>query len=216
MASIFETLAVLAIITSALAFFVGLQSYRAYRYTGRRYLLNFVAGFLLLGLSYSLFVFILMSLGSPETIALETWARLILDTGGFCLLAYAYYSRTHARQTMALAIVSATSIVSILFVATARLQPTQFDNYFYFVNWLLVLYIALKSLRGYLHTESKQSILVTAGFLGLAFGQFSWMIWAVDNGIFSFVLAQILRTVSYLLILLAFFLLIKGREGKKV
>jgi hypothetical protein len=192
--------------STVLAFIVALWTYRAYRVTGKRYLLNFMAGFLMLGVSFYLLRQGLPPFGSFAVYPEFQWPYLAARTGGYALIASAYYARKRHGETAILSIVILVVIAAISFLISSPPVPGTYvnvDGYLSAANAILALYIFGKAAQGYVQLPRMRNALVVSGFGALALSQYSWVLWAFDGGTLAFAMAQLVRVVGLILLALA-------------
>lgn len=187
----------------------------AYRFTGRRYLLNFAVGFFLLGLSFYIVAFAL----PPDLLAEVTpgyeWPRLIVQTAGFGLVASAYYGKKHRGETMVL--LSTVSVVVVLLPVASEgvfnlIAFEVVDKYFFVLTGFLAFYVFTEAVRGTLQNLTMGNSVVIAGFASLAIGQYTLALWALDSGVYSAVIAQLWRILGLSLFTVVFLLSRTRRE----
>ncbi len=210
MVSDFDVLAfigITSIASSILAFVIAFQAYRAYRFTQRRYLLNFLFGFLMLGVSYYLIAFGIEVAQTPNIAQRFEWPRLIVQSIAFALIASAYYTKQKHSERVFLAGLIALAAIAVPLVLTqlaSTVSVKLVDQYFFLVNFILSLYVFGKSGQGYTKTGRKESVIVISGFGLLALSQYTWFIWAFEGGTISFLAANLVRLLGLILITAAF------------
>jgi hypothetical protein len=205
MASLADALTIgFGTLTTILAFLISFQAYRAYRFTGRRYLVNFVASFLLLGISFYLVGFLFSSVVSPVLQRNLEWVRLVMQAVAYGLLASAYFSRSRRGESLLLGVLVTAALVTIpLLNLVTPPPPSPVNEYIYFAIFILTLYILTQVSRGYAVNQESVAFLATSGFGLLAFSQFSWFIWSADGGVISILFALLFRLFGLTLIVLS-------------
>jgi hypothetical protein len=184
-------------LSTLLALLIGFQAYRAYRFTGRKYLVNFSASFLLLGGSYYLVGFLLTPFGSPAVNPPLEWERLVLQSTAYLLLASAYFSKSGRGEEITLFSLLAVAAISVpLLNLVSPPSEVPFDEYFYLLNFLLSIYVLARASRGYVSTQQRPATFAAAGFFLLTFSQFSWVIWDTDGGSVSLLFALLFRLLG--------------------
>ena len=214
MAGAYEILILSSVASSLLAAVIAIQASRAYWFTKRRYLLNFVSGFFLMSISYYLLAFGLEPIGRLEIAAGFEWPRLVVQATAFALIASSYYSKDRSGERFFLAGFAALGSLAFLFVLLAHPPNGGADEFVFLINTILSVYVFGKSAQGYQKGGTKESRLAVIGFGLLAVGQYTWLIWGLDGGDASFLFASSSRAIG-LAIIASSFLLFKRREDRK-
>jgi hypothetical protein len=189
------------LLSSALAFCIAYLMLRSYRVVRREYLLGFPIGFTFLGLSYLLLG---VAYASPSYAEITSWLHLLVGTYGFAFLAGTYFlrqiRRSVARWVFSLLVVLAVVLVLVVVVPPSLLIPPYAlaDEAFRIVNLGLLAYVILSLSRLVKAEPYEVSTLVLAGFVCLAIGQYSLLLWALDEGFWAFVSAHLWRLAGLL------------------
>lgn len=188
-----------------LAYFVAYKGYSAFKVTGRRYLVNFIAGFVILGTSYLVLPLVLQPPGLTVSPSLE-WVRLLAQASGFALVGSSYYTRARKGENIMLGafllLIIIATIVDILFPPLA-LRVSSTDALLFMVNAILALYIAHQVAFAGRPGGRFKVQLVGYGFGGLLASQYTWLVWSFDGGLFAFGLAQTMRLIGLAVLALA-------------
>jgi hypothetical protein len=193
------------LLSAGLAFVIAYLMLRSFRVIRKEYLLGFPIGFSFLALSY---VSLGMSYTFPSVEEIASWVSLLLATYGFAFLAATYFLTRKSRMGSSIGQVSQwllsllviLTVILVLAVVTRHFLPTYrvADETFRIVNLGLLSYIIV-SLNQLLKAEPDHvSTMVLVGFSCLGLGQYSLLLWALDQGFWSFALAHLLRLAGLL------------------
>jgi hypothetical protein len=194
-----------AIASTLLAFYVALAGYSAYRYTGRRYLLNFFAGFILLGVSFAILALLLQPTGSLTVNPGLEWVRHLVQLGGFLLIASSYVTKIRRGETALLVLFTFGVLAAVGFtlaVPGSAPRTSVADELVFLANALLALYVVNQVIGAAPGAGKFHSGLVVYGFGILAVSQYTWLIWSFDGGSLAFALAEALRLVGLAMLVL--------------
>jgi hypothetical protein len=206
----------LAATSSVLALVLALQSYHAYRFVRKSYLLNFSAGFLLLAISYAVLLPLALGVKLPGNFQdtddiLNYPVFSVMETVGYALIALAY-SQTKKSRTMLFGLISFVIALVILVLLPSSFVPLYVDVILYLVNTSLVAYVLFHMLKIMPPTD-----LVFVGFLLLGIHEYTQFITQVAELIYNypddgyFLISEIIR-ISALAFLCASFLVIRFRK----
>jgi hypothetical protein len=214
--------------SSALSFVLAFESYHAFKYSKKEYLLNFSAGFLLLALSYLILVLIATGLanipihfGDTDDIA-NFPVIAVMETLGYGLIALAYSQTVRTKKTLTFLMTMVVFLV-VLALVSKSFVPANVDIAVYLLNTGLLGFVLYHMLKVMPPVD-----LVFAGFLALAMNEYTMLIGAVNESLFTytdegtFLFAQILRFIALLMLVGAFLVsrrqvvrprLVEGIEG---
>jgi hypothetical protein len=197
--------AVSELLSTALAIYTAHLMLRLYRIIRRDYLLGFPIGFTSLALSYSFYAvrYVFPSLGE-----LAGWLGLMFGTYGFAFIAGTYFlrKRSEAKSLLAKArlwFFSLGVILLILFYLLivvplfARFPAYQdADDIFRLVNVALLTYTIFSLNRAVRDEPRGLESNVLLGFLFLTIGQYTHLIYALEDGSWSLVFTYLLRILG--------------------
>jgi hypothetical protein len=192
-------------LSAILAVYIAHLMLRSFRMIRRDYLLGFPIGFTSLALSYSFYAvrYVFPSLGE-----LAGWLGLMFGTYGFSFIAGTYFlrKRSEAKSLLAktrlwffslgvvLLILFYLLIVVPLFAAFPVYQDA--DDIFRLVNVALLTY-TIFSLNQAVRDEPRGlETSVLLGFVFLTIGQYTHMIYALEDGSWSLAFAYLLRILG--------------------
>lgn len=195
------------LISAGICLLIAYLMFKSSRYFHRQYLLGLPIGFSFLALSYILLGLSLYGIPGGEAAGyLGFFAR----TYGFAFIAGTYFLkgrdawRSIGRSAvwlfalmLVLALLAFLIIIVPPFLELPSLQIA--DDYFYVVNLGLVGYIIFclyRTLKG-----GKIASAVLLGFGLLLMSQYSGLIWALEDGVYSLTLAHLVRTVGLVMLL---------------
>lgn len=177
-------LSIAAALTAVFSVFV----LRAYRLTGRVWLLSFCLGFALLEVSF-LFVLFNRFFGKGALYSGTLWVHQVIQTAGFGFIAATYYMKDRDLPVRRLGLfagvcVAALIVALILYFAMPADMAISLqmwtDEYLYGAGLGLVAYALSKAAKG-IAAGPRRTILVPAGFSAFAIGQISWVYWGITD-----------------------------------
>jgi len=199
------------IVSAALSFILVGFMIKPYQYTGESRYIGLPLGFTFLGISY---LFMGLALSSNNILFVEEmkWLQLFTQAYAFSFLAMAYYfsrqtlersSRLRWHIIFSALIVGLMTSYLIVFVPPIFALPSYktVDEYFRGFNIIFGSCIALYTLRGHALKPDPKTIWAPLGYLLLAFGQYSSLIWSLDSSFSAFVGAHIIRLAGLLVFL---------------
>ena len=194
------TVAASVILTLVIVF----ESYRAYRYTKRDYLLTFVWGFALLAVSYALllphqFGIHLPTLGYTNGDILTYPPRLVIESAGFILIGLAYSRTPWAKYLLYSIVALLIVLVSLVILPIAPKVPFSVDALLHFLNLVVICYILYHMLE-----KTRPTDLVMIAFLIMAVNQYTGIIDTLQTGELTVFLVQITRVLSLIIFFVAF------------
>jgi len=208
-----SSLIVIEIVSAALAFVLVRFMIKPYQYTGETRYIGLPLGFAFLGISY-IFMGVALSPNNPSFVIEEMkWLQLFTQAYAFVFLAvtYIFSKPTPKRNTqlwwqILFSILIFAMIVSclIVFIPPMFTLPSYktVDEYFRSFNIIFASYISLYTLRIHALKPDRKTMLAPIGYILLAFGQYSSLIWSLDSSESAFVGAHILRLMGLLIFLL--------------
>jgi hypothetical protein len=133
--------------SAALCFVLAVQAYHLNRYADKDYLLNFSAGFLLLGLSFLVLVPLALGLNFPrqfedtdDIVNFPVFAAM--QTMGYALIAFGYYQSCPARMVL-LGLVGSLILIVFPVLLLDSILASSVDIILYLVNISLLGFIPL-------------------------------------------------------------------------
>jgi len=198
-------------ISAALCFILVRFMIKPYQYTGEGRYIGLPLGFAFLGISY---LFMGLALSSNNSLFVEEmkWLQLFTQAYAFAFLAVTYYFSKQAVEGSsrlrwhiffsALIIAMITSYL-IVFAPPLFALPSYktVDEYFRGFNIIFASFIAFYTLRIHAHRPNPKTIWAPLGYVFLAFGQYSSLIWSLDSSFSAFVGAHIIRLAGLLVFL---------------
>ena len=200
------------IVSAVLCFILVRFMMKPYQYTGESRYIGLPLGFSFLGASY-----LLMGLASffETTLFVEDikWLQLFTQAYAFAFLTATYYfsKQTLERNTrlwwqiiFSGLVVGAIASYLIVFEPPLFALPSYkiVDEYFRGLNIILVSYISIHTLRSHALKPDPNTIWIPLGYILLAFGQYSSLIWSLDSSSSAFVGAHAIRLAALLVFLL--------------
>jgi uncharacterized membrane protein len=207
---------ILAEIVSAILCFVLVRfMMKPYQYTGESRYIGLPLGFSFLGASYLLMG---LALYFETTFYVEDikWLQLFTQAYAFAFLAATYYfskqplkrnTRLWWQVIFSALVVGAIASYLIVFEPPSLALPSYktVDEYFKGLNIILVAYITVHTIRSHASQPDPKTIWIPLGYILLAFGQYSSLIWSLDSSYSAFVGAHIVRLAALLIFLFVAF-----------
>lgn len=187
-----------------LALVIIFESYRAYKYTRRDYLLAFIWGFGLLAISYALLIPAQFGLKLP-TIGYESGdilnypPRLVVESAGFLLISLAYSRTPKARYLLYGIVALLIALVLVVMLPNTPQVPYSVDALLYLLNLLLSCYIIYHMVE-----KTRPTDLVMIGFFLMAVSQYTGIINTLQGGELTYFLVQLTRILSLVVFFAAF------------
>ena len=196
-----------SIVSAGLAFSIAYLMLRSFRVMRRDYLLGFPIGFSFLALSY---LFLAVSTAFPSVSEVARWSDLFSTTYGFAFIAGTYFLRRRgaigpfSRWLFSLAILAILVVVLVEVVPPFGALPAYAvaAQVFLIVNLGLLSYIIFSLNQALTQYPHQVNFLVQTGFILLAFGQYSHLLWTLDQGFWSFALANLFRLTGLVALLI--------------
>jgi len=199
------------IISAILCFILVRFMMKPYQYTGESRYIGLPVGFSFLGASYLLMGFALYFETSLFVEDIK-WLQLFTQAYAFAFLATTYYfskqtlkPNTRLWWQIIFSALAVGAIASYLIV----FEPPQFDlpsyktvdEYFRGLNIILIAYITVHTLKSHASQPDPKTIWIPLGYVLLAFGQYSSLIWSLDSSFSAFVGAHVIRLAALLIFL---------------
>ncbi len=206
------------IFSAGLAFSIAYLMLRSFRVVRRDYLLGFPIGFSFLALSY---MFLAVSTALPSVSEVARWSGLFSTTYGFAFIAGTYFLRRRgaigpfSRWLFSLAILATLVIVLVEVVPPLGALPSYAvaAQVFLVVNLGSLGYIIFSLSQALKQSPHEVNFLVQTGFILLAFGQYSLLIWTLDQGLWSFALANLFLVAGLVALLIEAATAVTGLHG---
>ncbi len=187
-------------VVSAIACFILVRfMIKPFRLTGETRYLGLPLGFGVLGASYA---FSALSYSSILAFSNSAWAQLFARAFAFLFLAVTYYFSKSEKKpkllwnmTLGLLAVILTIVILLAVISPPFLWPNyRFNQAYVRVFDLICLsYISIHALKSHVERPDPTTLMSPLGFILLGFGQYSLLIWAVDESMFAFFGALALR-----------------------
>jgi hypothetical protein len=195
-----------SIISAILAFSIAYLMFKSYRVTQREYLLGLPIGFSFLALSL---LFFAASVAAPAVKDIVRWLELFSATYGFAFIGGTYFLRRRGTTGPLSSWLFSLAVLGIVIVILVEVVPpigalpaySVADQIFRIINLGFLSYIIF-SLNQSQRAPHEVNFFVLTGFIFLAFGQYSLLLWSLDQGFWSFVLANLLRLAGLVVILI--------------
>jgi hypothetical protein len=198
----FESLIPLAIelVSAMLALAVAGSTLKLFHVVRRNYLLGLPVGFSFLALGYlsSSASYALPALTDPLT-----WFALLCQTYGFAFVAVTYLLKKNSRLgrvaqwLISIMIILAVIAATIIVVQTERIPSYQtFDEAFSITNIFLLSYILIELYPKVRADRHGIGTAILASYAVLAVSQYSYLLWRLDGGFWSFSMAHVLEFIG--------------------
>jgi hypothetical protein len=179
---------------------------RSFRVVRRDYLLGFPIGFSFLALSYLL---IAISTAFPSVGEVARWSDLFSTTYGFAFIAGTYLLRRRGAVGPFSSWLFCLAFLAVLVIVLVEVVPpfgalppyAVAAQVFLIVNLGLLGYIIFSLNQALKQAPHEVNFLVQTGFILLAFGQYSLLLWTLDQGVWSFALADSFRLAGLVALL---------------
>jgi hypothetical protein len=202
-------------LSAVLALVIAFQAYRAYNYTAKGYLLAFVAGFILLALSFVLLIPLafgidLPAVGYENNDILNYPPRIVMQSIGFILIGLSYSQTPRAKHFLYGLFALLVLLVVVVILPQAPPVPYEVNSLLYLLNTGLLAYVLYHMME-----KAKPTDLVFIGFLLMALSQYTGLIDTLQYGELTFFLTQAIRLVSLFIFFAAFLRLRNPRVIKE-
>jgi hypothetical protein len=195
--------------SAILSLVLALQAYHAFKYAKKDYLLNFSAGFLLLGLSFIILLPLALGVKLPgrygdadDIVNYPVFA--LMQTVGYALIALAY-SQTPAARKFLVSLIGFLVVLVTIVLLPHSIIPSSVYVLFYLLNTGLLSFVLYHMLKLMPPTH-----LVFTGFLLLTLHEYTALIGAVNESIYnypddaSFLIADLLRLTALCMLFVSF------------
>ena len=181
-------------------------------------------GFGFLGASYMLAAFAhVYPTFSVNTLA---WVQLLARPFAFVFLAFTYYfSKKDSKNTQVIWDVTLSVLIviltssSILFFVAPNFALGNYwvlSIYTRIFNIVCLVYIIIHTLRSHLEAQDSKIILTPFGYIFIAIGQYSVLIWSIDGGDVAFYGGLVLRWIGLILFLLIAYRSFYGNKRSQI
>jgi hypothetical protein len=200
--------------SAALSFFLVRFMVKPYLYTRDDRYIGLPFGFAFLGMSY-LFMGLAFSLGSRPFVEEMKWLQLFTEAYAFAFLAVTYYlsKRTLERSArLWLLFIFSALIVGIIATYLIVFEPYSpmfafpsydvADRYISVFDVILAFYVSVYTLRSHALKPDPQTLWAPLGYLLLAFGEYSSLVWSLDSSFSALEGAYVIRLAGLLVFLL--------------
>jgi FtsH-binding integral membrane protein len=207
------TLALAEFVSAALSFILARFMLKPYLYTGEGRYVGLPFGFTFLGMSY-LFMGLTFSLSSNPFVEEIKWLQLFTEAYAFAFLALTYYfSKKKARSSTRLWWESIYSALIVGMVATyfLILEPSSAiftlpnynvaDRYISVFDIVLASYVCIYTIRSHALSPDPKTVMAPLGYILLAFGEYSSLIWSPDSSLSALIGAYIIRLAGLVVFL---------------
>jgi hypothetical protein len=205
---------IVEVVSAILCFILLRFMIKPYRLTGEGRYLGLPLGFGFLGISY-----ILGAIAFSEVISSFrqlAYIQLFARTFAYCFFVVTYYfskkpsknSRIKWDIALSLLIVVLTAliVVSIIIPQFAANSYQATEVYVRIFNIVCLIYISIHTLRSHIKNPDPMTIWIPFSFILLGISQYSLLIWAIDESIFAFNGALILRLAALTIFLFVSYL----------
>jgi hypothetical protein len=195
-----------SVVSAGLAFSIAYLMLRSFRVTRRDYLLGFPIGFSFLAFSY---LFFAVSTAAPSVGEIARWLDLFSATYGFAFIGGTYFLRRRGTAGPLSRWLFSLAVLAILVVLLVEVVPpfgalplySAAAQVFLIVNLGLLGYIVFSLNQALKQSPHEVNFLVQTGFILLAFGQYSFLLWTLDQGFWPFTLANLFRLAGLVALL---------------
>jgi uncharacterized membrane protein len=198
-------LALAEFVSAALSFILVSFMLRPYLYTGEDRYVGLPFGFAFLGVSY-LFMGLTYSFNGYPFVEEMKWLQLFTEAYAFAFLALTYYfSKKKARRSTRLwwQFIFSALIVGMTATYFLILEPSSpiftlpnynvADRYISILDIVLASYVSIYTLRSHALNPDPKTIMAPLGYVLLAFGEYSSMIWSLDSSYSALVGDYVIR-----------------------
>lgn len=187
-----------------LALVIVFESYKAYRYTHRDYLLAFAWGFALLAISYAVLIprqfgINLPTVGYESGNILNYPPRLVIESAGYILIGLAYSRTPWVRYLLYGVLTLLMFLVLVILFPNTPEVPYSVDALLHFLNLIVICYILYHMLE-----KTRPTDLVMIAFLVMAVSQYTGVIEVLQTGELTSFLVQATRVLSLITFFVAF------------
>ena len=155
-----------------------------------------------------------------------TWLQLLMRPFAFAFLTFTYYfSKTPSKKSRVLWDTTLSALIVALgsaFVLIFIDPPLAFSNYRFLsmtiriFNIICLLYISIHTVRSHLEAKNSKTMYTPFGYILLALGQYSILIWIIDSSEFAFYGGLTFRWIGLIVFLLISYQTFhRSRRGRK-
>ncbi len=195
------------LIATILAFVIAFNFYKYYKISGLFYLRGFVKGFSFIAFAESLLAADVLIDFSDGVTNMLLWLRLLSLSYGFSLLAVSYYYKhkqgDKLKFTLRTLSVSAIPIMTTIFVILMIIPPVfqlpsyeQVDEYFRVFNMVVLAYVFKSALNSIIEQGKKEFVYIPAAYAVLWLGQYSALIFSLDDSLSAFIAMHIAKVIG--------------------
>ena len=195
-------------VVSAIACFILVRfMLKPFRLTGETRYLGLPLGFGFLGAS---FAFSALSFSPIVDFASTAWLQLFVRPFAFLFLAVTYFFSKSEKKPKLLWNSTLGMLVAILtvLILLAIFSPQSLGSDYHFArlfvrvfNLICLFYITIHALKSHIEKPDPTTLMIPLGFVLLGIGQYSLLIWAVDESIFAFFSGLAFRLVGLVVFL---------------
>jgi hypothetical protein len=206
-------LALAEFVSATLSFILVRFMLKPYLYTGEDRYIGLPFGFTFLGMSY-LFMGLVFCLSDYPLAEEMKWLQLFTEAYAFAFLALTYYfsNKTARRGTRLLwQFAFSALIVGIMVTYLIILEPSSpifalpnynvADRYISALDIVLASFVSMYTLRSHAVNPDPKTILAPLGYILLAFGEYSSLIWSLDSSYSAQAGAYIIRLAGLVVFL---------------
>jgi hypothetical protein len=200
-------------VSAALSFILVRFMVKPYLYTGEGRYVGLPFGFTFLGMSY-LFMGLTYSLSSHPFAEEMKWLQLFTEAYAFAFLALTYYfsKKTAWRSTrLWWQFIFSALIVGVIATYFIILEPSSpmfalpsydvADRYISVLDIVFASYVSVYTLRSHALSPDPETLLAPLGYVLLAFGEYSSLIWSLDSSISALIGAYVIRLAGLVVFL---------------
>lgn len=195
---------------------------KPYRFTKEGHYVGLPLAFGLLGASY---LFSSIAYAQPSFFSEDIlWFQLVARTFAFMFLAMTYYFSKKPSRTSQLLwnVVFSFAVVAIVTTVLGVIFMPQFNfenyravsEYVRFFIIICLVYVIIQVLRSHLAKPDSMTLMIPLGFILLTISQYSLIIWAVDQSMFAWWGALVLRWTGLAIFLFVAYVTFYGSQKK--
>jgi hypothetical protein len=211
----------IASVSAILALVLAVQAFHAFGFTKRDYLLNFSAGFLLLGLSYVILIPLALGFHLPPNFAdaddiVNYPVFTIMQTFGYTFIALAYTQTVRSKQVL-IGFMGALIVIVIIILLPGSYVQESIDILLYLLNVCLLGFVLYHMLK-----VMPPADLVFLGFLFLAIHEYTALVGSIDEAVYnvpdegSFFIAEVLRLSGLCILFISFLSARRRTVGQRI
>jgi hypothetical protein len=206
-------LALAEFVSAALSFVLVRFMLKPYLYTGENRYVGLPFGFNFLGVSY-LFMGLAFSLSSYPFSEELKWLQLFTEAYAFAFLAMTYYfsNKTAGHRTRLWSEFTFSAlIIGLIITYFLILEPSSpiftlpnynvANEYVSVLDIILASYVCIYTLRSHALSANPETVLAPLGYILLAFGEYSSLIWSLDSSYSALAGAYVIRLAGLVVFL---------------